>query len=328
MSNLRQPGAENPTTSRSKVVASRSEKSRFLRQALAGLLRFINRKRLWPEVEGDLSSWVLSMHGFSGERCSDGTLQPRYDKADVADLATFLNKLLGSEMDVREIRSSILQCQRIADEMVPKMAEAPGSGNRDASLSMFSQALSGVMAAWKFPQSFSRSLELSFGQTIKGIRATRATLLCLLLHNEHPLVLITRAYKGDRRAVLDLVKADNLFLHDPCCIRVIKKAELQDDQMFVEQLKRAVGHRTKPDRRNVMHVLFYIFCLLESWGVSLPSLEELWSTFDPYGMEYESLSAFEKDFQRRRQDFIRMLTTTEAEVPVRWTGPPLSSDST
>ncbi len=37
--------------------------------------------------------------------------------------------------------------------------------------------------------------------------------------------------------------------------------------------------------------------------ISTARMEELWNTLDPFGREYDSLSAFERDFQRRRQAF-------------------------
>jgi hypothetical protein len=42
------------------------------------------------------------------------------------------------------------------------------------------------------------------------------------------------------------------------------------------------------------------------------------STLDPRGSEYESLSAFEKDFQRRRRDFTKMFKEADEEVSVLW----------
>ena len=327
MGNLTQRGTKKPTTSRSKIVASWSKKSRFLRRSLAGLLRFIRRKRLWPEVEGDLSSWIFVMHGFKGERHGNGSLEPRYDPAVAADAARFLTQLLGPGMDVRKIEISMAQSQAITDDKVRKMIEAHRSGNRDAFQSVFSQAGLELMDAWGFPPSFSHAVGLSFDQAIRLIRATRATLILVAHHNEHPLVLITRASKGDRRAVLDLVRTDSLFVHDQCCIGTIRRAELQDDHRFLAQLQRAMGHRAKLHRRNVLHVYYYIFALFELWGVSLPTLEELWNTLDPLGREYDSLSAFERDFQRRRQVFNRMLAVAEAEVPVQVPHPIDLSDS-
>jgi hypothetical protein len=113
-----------------------------------------------------------------------------------------------------------------------------------------------------------------------------------------------------------LVRADKLFLQDCCCAATIRKAELQDDQGFTKQLTKALEYQPTLRRRGVFRVYYYILFLLEASGVLLPSLNELWSTLDPHGREYDSLSAFEKDFQRRRRDFGRMFAFADAEPQV------------
>jgi hypothetical protein len=52
-------------------------------------------------------------------------------------------------------------------------------------------------------------------------------------------------------------------------------------------------------------------------GILLPPLEELWNTIDPLGREYDSLAAFERDFQRRRQDFAQMISAANTEISIR-----------
>jgi hypothetical protein len=70
----------------------------------------------------------------------------------------------------------------------------------------------------------------------------------------HPLLLIARASKGDRRETLDLVKADKLFLHDRCTEKVIKDAELRNDHSFLQQLARAQNYRSKLRVREIQHL--------------------------------------------------------------------------
>lgn len=125
---------------------------------------------------------------------------------------------------------------------------------------------------------------------------------------------MARAAKGDRVAVLSLVKADKLFVHDRCCAPTIRKAELHNDQGFISQLTRAMEYEPTIRRREALQIYYHILFLLEASSVSLPTLNELWSMLDPYGREYDSLSAFEKDFQRRRQDFTRMLKQADEEL--------------
>jgi len=67
-------------------------------------------------------------------------------------------------------------------------------------------------------------------------------------------------------------------------------------------------YRPKLSGRMVHHIYFYVLFLLEELGVQLPTMHELWQVLDPHGREYDSLSAFERDFQRRREAFTQMLS--------------------
>ncbi|HWX94051.1 MAG TPA: hypothetical protein VNY29_15595 [Terriglobales bacterium] len=311
---------KNPTVSRSKIVASRSERSRFIRQSLAAVVRFIRRRPSSPEVEGELSGWIAFLHGFLDKKSEEGHLTPRIDEALVQASSNFVNRWLGPGIDVRQADRSLAQAQKVTAGGVPKIVDAARRGNVEGARSLISETTSDVMEAVGLPPNLFGTPGLSYGQFAKFRRAVRATLICLTLQNEHPLVLITRAEKGDRAAILSLVKADKLFAHDSCCAVTIKKAELQDDQGFIGQLTRALEYQPTVRRRDILQVYYKILFLLAESGVSLPTLYELCSALDPHGMEYESLSAFEKDFQRRRRDFIAMVRKVDEEVPVRWKG--------
>ncbi|MBI3477559.1 MAG: hypothetical protein HY010_17640 [Acidobacteria bacterium] len=154
----------------------------------------------------------------------------------------------------------------------------------------------------------------SFEDFLKLLRATRALAMCLSVHETHPLSLIARATRGDGRAVLDLIKIDKLFLHDSCTQQLIKKAELRNDHAFMEQLARAQTYTTRLSAREMQRLYFYQLFLMEQGGISLPTQHELWRVLDPQGRQYRSLSAFEKDFQRRRRAFGRMLNDMDAET--------------
>jgi hypothetical protein len=51
-------------------------------------------------------------------------------------------------------------------------------------------------------------------------------------------------------------------------------------------------------------------------GLTLPSLHELHRLLDPNGRQYDTLQAFEKDFQRRRTRFYQALDGLCAEFPM------------
>ena len=155
---------------------------------------------------------------------------------------------------------------------------------------------------------------LSLEGSLKMLRAIRAVAICLAIHGMHPFLFIRRAAKGDRQSTLDLIKVDKLFLHDSCTENVIKGAELINDHSFLQQLARAQNYQPKLRVREIQHLYFYLLFLLEQMGTRLPKGYELWRILDPRAREYDSLDAFERDFQRRRKDFEQMLNEIAAET--------------
>ena len=141
---------------------------------------------------------------------------------------------------------------------------------------------------------------------LSRMRAGRAGGLCWICYKTHPLSLIARARQGDRRAVLDLVKVDKLFLHDRCTARVIRDAELRNDRAFLGQLARALAYKPKLGwRRGCQLYLQVLFAL----GTQLPSLPVLQLRLDPQGTRFGSFEAFEKFFERCRAEFQRLQQT-------------------
>jgi hypothetical protein len=284
-----------------------------LRGLFAGFLRSIRRKRTWPTLNGDISSWILKLHGI--EKINpDGSLQMRFQRAIGAASVHMMDKLLGPGMDWRKMSAFLSEAERISDSMVSKMLLAQRDGTTHLFKPLFSGACQQLMDALEVPASIFQQFEFSAEETVKMNRAWLATLTCMALYGEHAVVLISRAYKRDRRAVLDLVRADNLFMHDASCVDVIKHAELQDDYRFLMKLKNAVG-RVSLRRRDAMHFYCYVLMALEQLGVSIPTHEEVRNAIDPCGLEYESSGAFERDFGRRRCDLLKMLGEA---IPVRW----------
>lgn len=245
----------------------------------------------------------------------DGSLQAKFTKAIGAEFVHLMDDLLGPRMDWRKMDASRSELQQTSDLMFTKMMPAYSDGNLDLFESLYSEAHLRLTRLIGVPPFISQQFRFSFEETVKMNRAFLASLTCMALHDEYPVVLIHRAYRGDRRAVLDLLRADSLFMHDSCCVDVIRQAELQNDHRFLEQLKKAVGRKTLLRRRDVMHFYCYVLIVLEQFGFSTPTHKEVWTAIDPHGREYESLGAFERDFRRRRSDLIEMLGTA---IPVRW----------
>jgi hypothetical protein len=141
---------------------------------------------------------------------------------------------------------------------------------------------------------------------VARMRAARAAGLCYILHKEHPLVLIKGARDGARRAVLDLVKIDKLFLHDRCTAKVIREAELQNDQRFLRQLGKAIAYKPKIGWRRAWRLQLFLFFAL---GVKLPALPILQLRVDPDGKRFSTFASFKKFAERCRADFNRIQPT-------------------
>jgi hypothetical protein len=74
------------------------------------------------------------------------------------------------------------------------------------------------------------------------------------------------------------------------------------------QLARAQTYKPRLSRREMQRLYFYQLFFTEKGGMPLPTQKELWRTLDPQGRQCSNLSAFERDFQRRRRTFDRILT--------------------
>jgi hypothetical protein len=143
----------------------------------------------------------------------------------------------------------------------------------------------------------------ALGRFVARGRASRVAALCMVLYKKNPLSLIEQAQEGNREAVLKLIKLDKLFLTDSCTAQVIRRAELQNDRIFLGQLARAVTYKPKTNWRQGCRLYIYMFCMLR---VEMPSLTALWHRVDPDGKHFASIDAFEKFVERSRKEFDRI----------------------
>jgi hypothetical protein len=130
-------------------------------------------------------------------------------------------------------------------------------------------------------------------------RATQTVYRCLARYRLSPISLIQDARNGDRRAVLDLVKIDKLFLLDNCTQDVLQKALLSGDKLFTEQLARAQLFKPTFTRRQACEI--YMLFLAGS-QVRLPTLARLKMVLDPDGESFPGRYDFEKCFERRQRE--------------------------
>jgi len=204
--------AENRTDSESRIVPSSFTAERVVRGFLADTLNFLRGRRRWPEVDGDLSDWVLRMHGIeTGNQSED------LGDIDFQQILSSLDSLCAALQGTHdtEIRR---QLQAIGKEEKPRVLEAQQSNDREALDVVLSRAIPRMLRVAGMPESYSRKVDIiSFAGFVKLLRATRAMLVSMALFHEHPLSLIARAFRGDRRATLDLIKVDHMFVNDRCC---------------------------------------------------------------------------------------------------------------
>jgi hypothetical protein len=299
---------ENRTGSGSKIVPLSFTVERVVRGFLADTLNFLRGRRKWPEVDGDLSDWVVRIHGLDTENPGEDVGAIDFQKV-LSSLDSLCAALQGMPHG-SEIRR---QLDELGKEEKPKILEAQQRNNKQALDMVLSKAIPRMMQLAGMPERFATTVGVdSFAGFVKLLRATRTMLVSMALFHEHPLSLIARAFKGDRRATLDLIKVDHMFVNDRCCKDTIRKAALQDDADFMAQVQRALKYKRRIHRREVLHFYLFNLFLFEHLGITLPPVNDLWKRLDPFGSEYKTLQAFEKDMQRRRDDFEQIVKSGAA----------------
>jgi hypothetical protein len=98
-----------------------------------------------------------------------------------------------------------------------------------------------------------------------------------------PMVLIELARGGERRAVLDLIKIDKLFLLDSCTQGVLRRALSSGDRAFSDQVARAQLFKPRFDRRAACELYLYV---LFSLRIELPPIAKLRVILDPDGTAF------------------------------------------
>jgi len=266
--------------------------------------------------KGNLSTWILKFHGISqDEKSSHKYTTPQYDETVFVRLVDWMGKVLGPYLNPRMVERAKAESEELGEETVHSLRQIPNADVKEALNAVLPQKAAQLLNVWGFPREFYSVDDISVSTVRQMLRAFRALAVCLQLHKTHILTLIARASKGQRQAVLDLVKADRMFLHDPCTEAVITQAEMLNDYNFLDQLTRAQEYRFKPKMRGLHHLYFHLIFMIGHFGAPLPKTRlELLRILDPHGKEYKSLESFERDFQRQREDFWQMLADAEREL--------------
>lgn len=298
------------TKSRSKNVGDPSRSTRVKHIFPAELLKLLSGRMAlpsWSQLEGDLSSWILTIHGLSGKPVDGSAI----GKEEAIAVLTALNDMASSRRLGPDIAGIFKRIHEVGIKLGDPLGEAYKSGNLDQFNALFPEFASQILGASGLPKALFTHMLTSPTDLLKLLRASRALFRCMAFLREHPVVLISRASQGDRRAVLDLIKMDKMFLSDACCRETIRKAGLNDETKFLAQLQRASNYTHKARRRDILRLYMFVLIICERLGVPIPPLPELYKKLDRFGREYKSLAAFEKDFQRSRSELKEMLDEAE-----------------
>ncbi|HZQ17922.1 MAG TPA: hypothetical protein VFA90_04305 [Terriglobales bacterium] len=255
-----------------------------------------------------MSSWILTMHGLSGKP-ADGA---GFGKEEATTFLSALNEMASSRRLGPDTPGGLFKrIHEIGTEVGGPLGEAYKSGDQEQFNALFPEFAVQMLEASGLPKALFAHMLMSPTDLLKLMRAARASFRCMAFLGEHPVILISRASKGDRRATLDLVKMDKMFLTDVCCRDTIRKAGLNDDTRFLAQLQRASNYKHKPGRRDILRLYMFVLMVCERLGVPIPPLPELYTKIDRYGREYKSLGAFERDFNRCRHELKDMMDQAE-----------------
>ncbi len=302
-------GKNKPTNLKSRFVAPEQGRSRELRRLLAGLWLFVRRERPLPGLGGEISLWICQLHGLAWLRQSSGNTAEMGSYSEIGEAL----KIFGPELSPEEIKGKLAGSDAIqSDARFQSMIEAASSGDMTGFNASFQEIAKSMIDLWL--PNFEPPFDLSFRTMLQMTRALRGTLVCTALHPVHPLILIARAWKGDKEAVLDLVRIDKLFLQDRCAQEVIRNAALRNDQQL-DQLAKAQKYQPRLHRRDLLHIYFAVLFMLELVEKPLPRIDDLQRLLDPQATLFKGLYAFEKDLQRRRKRFTKMFAEAYSEFP-------------
>ncbi len=121
---VKQGDPDDPTKRKRRFVGPEEARSRALRSILAGLWKFVRRKPIAADLEGDLSLWICRMHGIHlPPRASEsGVTVP--SSAEIEFLTTF-----GSKLDPEEIIKIAQRGEAVERSAQYQRAVEAGRGN-------------------------------------------------------------------------------------------------------------------------------------------------------------------------------------------------------
>jgi hypothetical protein len=256
--------------------------------------------------EGELSGWLAeSMSKPTNLSLFDSQVQePSHERQAIRESAAVMTDPR-SEAEARVVKSIV---DNLSTYDTKQIINVLASGDRAAIeqsqrefLSKLQPALGEMTMEKVFPMM----------EQLKRFRALRAACLCMVVYKTHPISIISRAKEGDRRAVLDLIKADKLFATDSCTHQVLRNGALRADRRFMRQVAAVLQSRPKMGAKKVCRLYLY---LLWSLNLPTPSYAELQLRLDPKGEKFRTAEAFERFVERCKVDFFEMTAPAPTEA--------------
>jgi len=250
-------------------------------------------------LEGDLSDWVAGLAGRPVHFEPHGPVRGN----EGAIFQVVHQQALEIAADPNEAREKQIAdlVGSVAPEDLQRMFEALKAGEVGEANKIRSEAIKKL-----HPQLVNQITPESipaFAAMVKRGRAALTAALCLLAYKVHPLTLIAQARRGDRQAVLNLIKVDKLFLNDRCTAQVIHDAALQKDRPYLEQLARAIKYTPKTGWRHGCRLYLYLlFNFVPRFGASV----KIYHRIDPDGTRFKTIEAFQKFVERSKKEFDRL----------------------
>ena len=240
-----------------KFVASESVRSLAIRGLLAAVMKLLRRRvPTQPKSEANLSTWVLTLHGVVRDDKRPGRYKgPPFDEKVFTRLVEYMANTFGPSLNPRTLDQIKSKSEEIGIATARHIKETRGNVTNELNAVLPEKSLE-LLNVWGFPKEFHPPSGVSVDNVRQMLRAFRAGVICISINKTHPLTLIARALRGDRQAVLDLVKVDRLFLHDTCTESVIRNSEMLNDGGFLDQLVRAQEYEFRPTFRDLHHLYF------------------------------------------------------------------------
>lgn len=205
-------------------------------EELVGLIRSGQAARVVNENHGAADWLYLYRDPQTLERVLLREFQDDDDLRRYALLQDFFAKRLSNmgEINLQIIDSAPPEVLAQAEEMI-----------RQLCLWMYQQTLAGIAGDIQGNDGGGDSPIIQSMDQPELQFFTLVVLPCLLEYGEHPIEIYSRARRGDRQALYDLLRVDKTIIREPVLGPIIKQAGMESEEFFVDGLADAFRGRPK-----------------------------------------------------------------------------------